>query len=391
MFPGLMVKLRPTTPWRIAPESGARDSVDSLYRSDSLYSAVTLAMRQLGRLDDWLAATALSDIPAVRFSCCYPFYGNTTYIVPPRNLWPPPPTSRVRWKSARYVPISVVEKLVNDPEARLRDEEGWVVDPESECLLPASPSGKQYGPFRTNRRAHAAVDRFTGVAADAVHTACIEFAPNAGLWCLAVFASEDAEAQWAGPLAAAFRLLADTGFGGQRSRGWGRAADPDLQFGRFPDLLMQAPEIPEPVEPPAPSVTVAMAGEDAPAADPSDESSGEPQASAAAPPPPPSSAPPPVETAYWLLSLFSPGQQDSVDWDRGAYSILDRNGHTDLATDSPSGTRKRSLRMVAEGSVLLAHKPLRGAAPNVAPDQHPHAVYRSGFALAIPIAWRVVA
>jgi hypothetical protein len=55
--------------------------------------------------------------------------------------------------------------------------------------------------------------------------------------------------------------------------------------------------------------------------------------------------------------------------------------------DSPvrSGDLKKSLNMIGEGSVLLAESPVRGAAPDVAPEGFTHPVYRSGFALAIPI------
>jgi hypothetical protein len=44
--------------------------------------------------------------------------------------------------------------------------------------------------------------------------------------------------------------------------------------------------------------------------------------------------------------------------------------------------------MVEEGSVLVAEAPPRGAAPNVAPDDFPHPVFRAGFALAIPVPLR---
>ena len=40
MNPGLVVKLRPAGPWRIGPDSGARNKVDAIYHSDSLFSAV---------------------------------------------------------------------------------------------------------------------------------------------------------------------------------------------------------------------------------------------------------------------------------------------------------------------------------------------------------------
>ncbi len=42
----------------------------------------------------------------------------------------------------------------------------------------------------------------------------------------------------AAALTAAFRLLADSGFGGERSRGWGRAEMPEIADGNLPDLLL---------------------------------------------------------------------------------------------------------------------------------------------------------
>ena len=60
--PGLVVKLRPTGPWRIGPDSGERHDVDSVYHSDSLYSAITGAMSILGFLEDWLSATARNPV-----------------------------------------------------------------------------------------------------------------------------------------------------------------------------------------------------------------------------------------------------------------------------------------------------------------------------------------
>ena len=58
MARGLLIRLRPTGPWRIGPDSGDRDRVDRIYHSDSLYSAVSRAMARLGMLDEWLDATA---------------------------------------------------------------------------------------------------------------------------------------------------------------------------------------------------------------------------------------------------------------------------------------------------------------------------------------------
>ena len=86
MNPGCIVKFRPIGPWRIGPDSGARDRVDTIYHSDSLYSAVTGAMASLDRLAEWLDATARNPAGAeVRFSSCFPFQGDTAFIVPPKS------------------------------------------------------------------------------------------------------------------------------------------------------------------------------------------------------------------------------------------------------------------------------------------------------------------
>ena len=90
MNPGLVVKLRPAGPWRSGPDSGARNRVDPIYHSDSVYAAVTAALSTLGRRDEWLDATARNPQgPAVRFSSCFPFLGEFDFIVPPRSIWPP--------------------------------------------------------------------------------------------------------------------------------------------------------------------------------------------------------------------------------------------------------------------------------------------------------------
>src|SRR6185295_12064145 len=109
---GLLIRLRPTGPWRIGPDSGDRDRVDRIYHSDSLYSAVCGAMLRLGTLEEWLDATARAEEPAVRFSSCFPFQEDTLFVVPPRSHWPPPASAKVRWKGAQFVPLGLVESLV---------------------------------------------------------------------------------------------------------------------------------------------------------------------------------------------------------------------------------------------------------------------------------------
>jgi len=239
MNPGLVVKLRPAGPWRIGPDSGARNRVDFIYHSDSLYSAVSSAMAKLGSLDEWLQATAHAASPAVCFSSCFPFLDEIGFVAPPRTVWPPVSpammAARIRWKSARFVPLGIVQAVL---AGQTLDERHWSVDGPSQCLVPTGRSG----PFRTDMRWNAAVDRCTGVT-ERHSTACLEFRPGAGLWTVVSFPDEAAHGRWLGPVKAAFRLLADTGFGGERSRGWGRSETPEFIEGQLPDMILPPPPV----------------------------------------------------------------------------------------------------------------------------------------------------
>ncbi len=332
---GLLIRLRPTGPWRIGPDSGVRDRVDRVFHSDSLYSAVSSAMAQLGMLDEWLEATARAAEPAVRFGSCFPFQGDTLLVEPPRNLWPPQASAKIRWKGARFVPMSVVETLL---AGRTLSEGSWAIDGESECLVPArNPSVP--GPFRVAVRSSAAVDR-DGSSVTPHSTACLEFTPDCGLWTVAEFADDAARDRWTGPLTAAFRLLADSGMGGERSRGWGRSEMPEITAGELPGLLLKQPK----------SET---------------------------------------ESGYWLLSLFHPATTDAVDWQQGDYELTTRGGRVE--SQAGWGDGKKLTRMVTEGSVIVASAAPRGAVADVAPDGFAHPVYRAGFALAISIPLKVTA
>jgi len=324
------VRFRPAGPWRFGPDSGERDRVDLIYHSDAVFSAVCSAMLQLGVAEDWLEATARAEsAPAVRFSSFYPFVGDTLLIVPPRSIWPPVESSKVRYKSARFVPLAVIEALLSD---RGIDDERWTVDGESECLL---PHDKTRGPFRVSVRDNAGVDRLDRGKLEAHSTACLEFGSDAGIWAVVQFRDEDALARWEQPVRGAFLLLSDSGFGGERSRGWGRSETP----------------VWEPWTPPQTT--------------PTGESS---------------------EYAHWLLSLYMPAAEDSIDWKRGNYATLSRQGRVE--STARWGEPKKPSLMIAEGSVLFAANEVRGAAQNIAPDGFPHPVYRSGFAVTVPIPWR---
>jgi CRISPR type III-A-associated RAMP protein Csm4 len=450
MNPGLIVKLRPTGPWRIGPDSGARNRVDAIYHSDSLYSAVAQAMSRLGALEEWLDATARAATPAVCFSSCFPLVNETLFVTPPRTVWPPGAASltsgRVRWKSARFVPLNIVHDILS---AKALDENRWMLDGPSGCLM---PSGKP-GPFRASVRWNAAIDRLSG-AAERHSAACMEFRPGAGLWTVVSFANDATRNQWQDRVKAAFRWLADSGFGGERSRGWGRSEAPEFVEGTLPEMIlgaamgaggresgvgneqaqgpdvlppMQEPPQEEPpiIEPPAenPDVNPPEPSPDPelPPPDPepalassNHERPSLPQLQVASPNPQPLTfdpqiadsrpltpdpqpadsrpltpqfsvpSPSPRNSApQWLLSLFSPAAADAVEWSRGNYSLIERGGRVE--SSAGSGALKKQVQMVAEGSVLYAGSALCGAAPDVAPEGFAHPVFRAGFALAIPL------
>ncbi|HEY6392174.1 MAG TPA: hypothetical protein VIX89_12895 [Bryobacteraceae bacterium] len=337
------VRFRPLGPWRFGPDSGARDRVDLIYHSDAVFSAVCSAMRQLGMAEEWLLATAQSEAtPAVRISSFYPFQGKSLLVVPPRNIWPPADSTKVRYKGARFVPLSVVESLLAD---KAMDENRWAVDGESQCLI-QHDAGR--GPFRVAIRSSAGVDRLEIGKVESHSTACLEFARDAGLWTVVQFADESAAGRWQGHVRSAFMLLADSGFGGERSRGWGRSETPEWSpWNSFvskplPDGRGSEGDLPDP-----------------------------------------------ADRAYWLLSLYLPGAVDAVDWKRGSYSTITRRGR--IESGARWGEPKNATLMVSEGSVLVAGGELNGAAHNIAPEGFPHPVYRAGFAVAVPIPWRVAA
>jgi CRISPR type III-A-associated RAMP protein Csm4 len=85
-------------------------------------------------------------------------------------------------------------------------------------------------------------------------------------------------------------------------------------------------------------------------------------------------------SGYWLLSVFHPAESDSIDWQHGNYSLTTRGGRIDS-----HGDEKKPTRMLTEGSVIVSASAPVGAASDVAPENFAHPVYRSGFALAIPV------
>ena len=116
----------------------------------------------------------------------------------------------MNWHSAKLIPLSVIDELLAGVGFR---EDRWEVDGLSGCLLPA---GSQT-PFREHVRTTSPVDRISSTSSEAYPSGCIEFNQGVGLWMSILFADTAAKERWDAPVRAAFRLLADSGFGGERS------------------------------------------------------------------------------------------------------------------------------------------------------------------------------
>lgn len=340
----LLVKLRPEGAWRIGPDSGARGRAERVLSSDALFSAVTQAIGSLGWLDAWLGVTAAAEgEPAVKLSSLFPAQEENLLAPPPAHLWPAPAT-RLRSGGARLIPTTLIRALALGEEW---NEDQWEVDGLSGCLLRRGRRRSAGSPYRFALRRGAAVDRLSQGTVALHETACIEFAEGAGLWCVAQFADDSARQEWAPRIEAAFRLLSDTGLGGQRRQGWGRFAVERAERGVLPELIWGRGRAVSPDQP-------------------------QPAAS--------------EERGWWLLSLFSPAESDRIDWTRGSFRMVERGGRVEA-----SGEAKLHSRMVEEGSLLLGEQP-KGRAWNVAPPGFTaHPVWRAGFAVAIEMPWRVPA
>src|SRR3954452_7589839 len=356
MQEAVVIRLRPLGPWRFGAGNSGQDQVDSIFRSDRLFSALTLAMQQLDMASEWLDATALSSTPAVTISSLFPYQGDTQFVPPPTVFWPPSSSlltssspvfvSKTRWGAAQFVPLSLVEALLLGQQVVA---EQWMVDAESKCLL--RRDRPVASPFRRSVRTRAAVDRLTGAAVETHVSSCVEFEASSGLWCVVRFSDGSSQSGWSGHIQSAFRLLADTGFGGHRSSGWGQAAAPVFQSGAWPSLL-------------TPKLARTLQAADTAASDGNESS------------------------LFWLLSLYSPAPADAVDWRVGDYRLAIRGGR--VQSSAGSGAQKKVVRMVTEGSVVSLKAEPVGTAINVAPEGFTHPVYRSGFALSFKLPSVVV-
>lgn len=313
----LLIQLQPITPWRC--HAARYGEPASMLASDTFFGALSFGMEELGWRKQWLA----EGTGAARISSLFPMQGDQFFAPLPEILRNYSGLRRVRLESVRFAPPAAIGDLA----ARRFDENRWILDMASGCLLHADRGGAG-GPYRTLTRRRAAVDRLNGTAAPAEEIEGVDFNASSGLWGLVVFASRDSAAEWAPKIKGVCRLLADSGIGGWRTAGWGRARRPRFREGSLGSLTS----------------FMGWRNRDS---SPEDQETGTP----------------PAATSWYALGLFNPDGSDPVEWSAGAYRTMMRSGWT------TAREAKSPLRFVREGSIIscsaepagrIAYAPVNG-------------------------------
>ena len=384
----VVYRLVARSPFHLGERGVGIEETTEVLRADTLFSALSLALRELGHdpddfldryprvrmgesLDDSMEVELLpgDDPPPLRLSSAFPFAGDI-YLWPRPSL-PPyglqifgdaclPAELGKTLKKVRFVSQTIFEHwlrgdslvdfavmpdpkaVVSDPDKKsrlvMRDDcflhggSVWVTETELAGLARSGLiSGGKPALWRTHVAPRVAVNRVTGrsqvFAAGQVH-----FAAGSGLALLADYEDETMQ-----PLIEqALRLLGDSGVGGLRSSGHGQFS---LEVG----------------------------------------TGGGPAAAEAG-------------NAYCTLAPYWPREDEVAAGvlDDAAYQLIMRRGW--VASPDAGNLRRRGVRMLAEGSVFT-HLPV-GALADVKPldpesvPNVPHPIWRAG--LAFPIACRLL-
>jgi CRISPR type III-A-associated RAMP protein Csm4 len=315
--PALLVQLQPITPWRCGYGVGEEDSA-ALVSSDTLHAALRNAASRLG----W----DLSQARGTRLTSLYPAQQDIFYAPVPEPLRGAPGLRRLRLHAVRFATLSAISSLAS----RKFEENRWVLDLASGCLLPSDRGGAG-GPFRILERKRAAVDRLSGSAVATAETTGLDFGTHGLAWTLLTWSSAEEAEQWLPRWKAAFRLLTDDGIGGWRSAGWGRSRRPRFREGSVLRLLEQ------------------MGWESNPETQP---------------------------TGWLALGLLHPGENDAIQWESGSYRTVLRGGWS-------AGSETARVRFVREGSVLVASSEPEGALVTLPGDSR-----RARFGAGVALPWQ---
>lgn len=335
----LVYRLRPRAPFHFGERGVGLEASERIFRSDSLFSAIVSAVRELEGANE--AEALLSPFlderrePPFLVSSCFPFVADVLLLPRPflrPNLPRDPKVARL-YKNVQYVSIGIWQRLAAGLplDSDLRDENlyqhgsVWLRGEEAAGLRSRglTPDASLWS---TQVSPRVSLDRQTS-ASEIYGCGRAAYSRGTGLYFLARF--EDASLR--PRVEAALRLLGESGLGGERSSGCG-SFEPEL-----PPIALEFPTGESP-------------------------------------------------SAFAALACYKPTLAElrrGVLAPPASYDLVSRFGW--VCSPEGAALRRKDVAMLVEGSVTSGDRP-RGALVDVTPDGFQgHRVYRSGLAFPVPV------
>jgi CRISPR-associated protein Csm4 len=348
-------RLRPRGAFHFGERGIGLEETAELPHSDTIFAALVSAWRTnrgsayvdklVAHFPVWSSKSEASPTPApVRLSSAFPYADSVHFLPRPMIHLTGQDGDPKVGKRVEFIAWSQMESLLGSVQAPLVRREDTLQQGRLWCTVPdraALPAGVRKAGRVWLSGAAAMVPRVTidraSSASALYHQGQVWFLDGCGLYVLADYADDDAGKVLRKAVEEGLAILGDLGLGGRRAVGLGQ-------------FHVESSE------------EIELRGQGG-AADP-----------------------------HLLLSLYHPRRSEVaagvLDDARGAqYEFIVRGGW--LQSPDRAALRRRGIRMLREGSIV-ASKPA-GDVVDVRPEKSgdlemPHAVYRSGLALAVPCA-----
>ena len=336
-------RLHMAAPLHVGDVGVGKEETLAYLPSDSLFSALAVTWGEMPAHAHVLKAlgTEFAVAPPLLITSAFPFAGDVLLLPKPRLAFHPrtDANSAKTFKRVRWISTTIFRALTGGlsqaafdrlwaERALLQSDTVWITANERDALahaLEPSEDGK-LSLWDSMRAPHVTVDRIRN-AGTLFHVGRVHFAARCGLWLLA-----QGEDDWLNRTEDALQLLADSGIGGQRSRGngqfrWEATSDP-------------------------------LAG----------------------------SAPEPSDYCL-LLSRLAPTVEQMPRLRQAAsnYQLITVGGFNGTPGDNP--VIRKQVRMLAEGSLIAQGAQAPGRLVDVTPDKVSvgHRIYRYGYGYTVPV------
>ena len=330
----LVYRLKPRSPFHLGERGVGIEATEDIIHSDTLFSALCCAIAETQSskaLLDFLDAFKQSNPPFL-LSSLFPYIGDTLFFPKPMLLPKLDGELMEKYRNIRFLSQKIWEAFIKGEDLTLKEDHLlnrgtlWVSESEKKGLL-KSLDNKTLLFWSKSITPRVTIDRISSTSL-IYHAGRVTFTPDCGLHFLVQFRDNSLRSL----MEDALQYLADAGLGGERSCG----------YGQFKPLQPQPFSLPQ--------------GE---------------------------------SSTFLTLSLYSPTQQElsaGLLKSSASYEIIERRGW--IYSAAYAGKYRKSLRMLAEGSVLSGSaQQIYGQLVNVTPEikPQPHPIYRYGFGFPVPI------